>query len=389
MLPDTMGTDVRDQPVSTPAAGEPAVRLVDLEKTFTRADGTTVKPIDGISMDIAPGELVVLLGPSGCGKTTLLRAIAGLERPDVGRIEIRGRAVFDGAGRVDVPPERRAIGMIFQSYALWPHLTVIKNVAYPLRSAGVRRAEALARAAEALETVGIPEVRGQLPHRLSGGQQQRVALARALVARPGLILFDEPLSNVDAKVREELRLELIRTQREIGFTGVYVTHDQTEALELADRIVVLRHGHIEQVGPPRDVYLRPRSAYVADFVGSVNRLDGVLADARPDTLTVKTPVGTLTAGRPPAGVPVPAAGGGAYVLWRPERTRVSAQPLPNAVEATVLAARFLGLYDQVVCRTADGRELAAISTAHSLPEEGEPVWLAIDPEDVWVFPADR
>jgi len=363
----------------------PAVRLVDVEKTFTRADGSKVKPIDGVSIDIEPGELVVLLGPSGCGKTTLLRAIAGLERPDAGQIDIHGNTVFR-AGGVNVPPERRHIGMIFQSYALWPHLTVVRNVAYPLRSAGVPKPEALERADEALATVGISEVRGQLPHRLSGGQQQRVALARALVARPGLILFDEPLSNVDAKVREELRLELIKTQREVGFTGVYVTHDQSEALDLADRIVVLRSGRIEQIGSPREVYQRPRTAYVADFVGRINHMAGRVAEAGDAGLRVTTTSGTLTAQNrfesPGEAVPETAV----KVMWRPERTRSHVEPTPGAVEATVIAVRFLGAHDEIVCVTGDGTELSAISAAAPLPQEGDKVWFTVDPADLWAFP---
>jgi iron(III) transport system ATP-binding protein len=384
-------TDLVDRvPTEHEPAEPPAVRLVDVEKSFRRANGTMVKPIDHISLDIAPGEFIVLLGPSGCGKTTLLRSIAGLEQPEHGRIEIQGKAVFDGAksGRIDVPPERRHIGMIFQSYALWPHLTVIKNVAYPLRTAGVRKAEAMARAAEALEVVGVGEVGGQLPHRLSGGQQQRVALARAMVARPQLILFDEPLSNVDAKVREELRLELLKTQRDVGFTGIYVTHDQAEALELADRIVVLRDGRIEQVGLPREVYSHPRSAYVADFVGTANRVSGVLSEDSGDALSVTTPGATLRAGRAASLQSHGAVGQEVEVLWRPERTRVSLEPRSDGLEATVLAARFLGPHDELICRTVDGDEVSVVSTAQVLPPEGAKLWLTIDPEDLWVFAGD-
>lgn len=258
---------------TAPAGGEPGpgagvVRLRDLTKRYRRADGEITAAVDGVALDVAPGEFLVLLGPSGCGKTTLLRSIAGLERPDGGTVEIDGRPVF-GPG-VNVPPERRGISMVFQSYALWPHLTVHDNVAYPLQN---RRGERLTKAGiasrvrDSLALVGIDHLAGQYPGELSGGQQQRIALARAFIAGDGLVLFDEPLSNIDAKVRERLRADLLAMQRRLGFAAVYVTHDQTEAMELASRVAVMRDGRIEQLGTPHDIYVRPTSRYVANFVG--------------------------------------------------------------------------------------------------------------------------
>ena len=203
---------------------EPAVRLSGLSKSFRRADGAVVRAIDDVDLDVEPGEFVVLLGPSGCGKTTLLRTIAGLETPDRGRIEISGRTHFSSERGIAEPPERRGISMIFQSYALWPHMTVFKNVAYPLQSRRrVPKHDIAGRVRRALAQVGIDELERQHPAQLSGGQQQRVALARALVSQDSLVLFDEPLSNVDAKVREQLRAELSEMQRELGFTAIFVT----------------------------------------------------------------------------------------------------------------------------------------------------------------------
>ncbi|MET7335428.1 ABC transporter ATP-binding protein [Nonomuraea sp. NPDC005650] len=369
----------------------PAVRVKGLLKTFRRANGTTVTPIDDVTLSIEKGEFLVLLGPSGCGKTTLLRCIAGLETPDRGSIDILGRRVFDRAGSrpVMVPPERRRLGMIFQSYALWPHLSVAKNVAYPLEAAKVRKAERQERVARALELVGVSEVAEQLPGRLSGGQQQRVALARALVAEPSLILFDEPLSNVDAKVREELRLHLLEMQHRIGFTAVYVTHDQVEAMELADRIAVLRNGKIAQLAAPDVVYDSPASRYVAKFIGTANELSAEVVGRDETTVTVSLP-GVLDRVRLPAPEcgRQPAVGERVYVIWRPERTTIvgSARTGDGIVlEAEYLLGRYLGAFGETIATLRDGSEVRVVTPKPLPKERGAGLRLAVAAADLRVF----
>jgi iron(III) transport system ATP-binding protein len=261
----------------------PIVRVDGLSKQFSRM--SEQQAVSELSLDVAHGEFVVLLGPSGCGKTTLLRMIAGLESPSSGRIAIRDRVVYDSQQGIDVPPQERRLGVVFQSYALWPHLTVMQNVAYPLGSVqrwARNREENLQRATEMLEVVGIAETANRYPNEISGGQQQRVALARALVGGGDLILFDEPLSNVDAKVREELRGQLIEMQQRIGFAAIYVTHDQSEALALADRIAVMRGGELLQIATPEVLYDRPATRFIADFVGSMNHLPADVIKVTPD-----------------------------------------------------------------------------------------------------------
>jgi iron(III) transport system ATP-binding protein len=223
-----------------------------------------------VSLDIEDGEFIVILGPSGCGKTTTLRLIAGLEALTEGTIAIDGRLVSAPSKGIFVPPEQREIGMVFQSYAIWPHMTVFENVAYPLRVRRVPRRDIHERVAKALDVVGLGGVLQRSATSLSGGQMQRVALARALVADPRLLLFDEPLSNLDLKLRERLRVELKELQRRTGLTSIYVTHDQAEAVELADRIVVMQAGRVVQLGPPAELYQQPRARFVAEFISSAN-----------------------------------------------------------------------------------------------------------------------
>jgi iron(III) transport system ATP-binding protein len=230
------------------------ITLLNLSKTFVRRSGEVVRAIDDVTLDINPGEFLVLLGPSGCGKTTMLRSIAGLETPSQGKVIVNDTPLFDAERRLAVPPEQRKMGMIFQSYALWPHMTVYSNVAYPLKMRGVPGKEIRARVHETLALVGIPELTDQYPGQISGGQQQRTALARALVGGSQVVLFDEPLSNGDAKVREQLRFEIKKMHDELGFTGVYVTHDQEEAMALGTRIAVMRAGKIDQLGSSTEVY---------------------------------------------------------------------------------------------------------------------------------------
>lgn len=281
------------------------VTISGLVKEFGGA--TAVQRLD---LDIAPGEFVTLLGPSGCGKTTTLRCLAGLEAPTRGELTIGERVVFSDA--TFVPPDKRDVGMVFQSYGLWPHMTVGGNVGYPLKLAKVGKADARRRVLETLERVGLADRVDEMATSLSGGQQQRVALARAMVNRPALMLYDEPLSNLDAKLRLSMRTQIRELHDALGSTSVYVTHDQEEAIALADRVVVMNAGRIEQVGNPRELYTRPVNAFVADFMGFQNILSGTVADVVADGYLVDlagTTAAVRVAGRPPgpAGTPMAVA----------------------------------------------------------------------------------
>jgi iron(III) transport system ATP-binding protein len=255
--------------------------IAGLEKTYV-GKRRTVHAVRGVDLQIRKGEYLVVLGPSGCGKTTLIRCVAGLESPTGGSISLLNRTLFDGAKGIDVPPNKRNVGLVFQNYALWPHMTVEKNVAYPLRVRKVPKAERELRVAEVLSALECAPLAQRLPAELSGGQQQRVALARALVSEPGILLLDEPLSNLDALLRVSLRSELLRLHRKIGFTAIHITHDQDEALEMGDRVVLMRDGKIEQIGPPEEVYARPVSPYAATFLGVRNNLDVTVAQGALD-----------------------------------------------------------------------------------------------------------
>jgi iron(III) transport system ATP-binding protein len=251
--------------------GQPAPHI-EVERLDVRYG--RVPAVDGVSFRVFPGEQLTLLGPSGCGKTTTLRAIAGLEQPTAGEIRIGGVAVYSSARRINVPAEKRGLSMVFQSYAIWPHMSVLENVAYGLRVRG-ESCEAIARKVDdALDLVQMRAFRERPASQLSGGQQQRVALARAFVFQPSVLLFDEPLSNLDAKLRADMRIELRELQHRLRLTSVYVTHDLEEALAMSDRVVVMRDGRIEQIGAPGEIYDLPRNAFVADFVGSANLIRG-------------------------------------------------------------------------------------------------------------------
>jgi spermidine/putrescine transport system ATP-binding protein len=268
-----------------------------------------VVAVDCVSLDIEAGEFFTLLGPSGCGKTTLLRLIAGLERPDAGAVLLEGRDL------VGVPPERRPLHTVFQSYALFPHLSVSRNIAFPLEMARVPRAEIGRRVAEVLAEVQLAELARRMPHELSGGQRQRVAIARSLVDRPRLLLLDEPLGALDAKLRAQMKLELVKLQREVGITFVYVTHDQGEALALSHRIAVMNRGRLEQVGDPQTIYSRPASRFVADFIGQCNLLEATVR--RVDGATMEIEAAGVGACPVPAVAGVAAGQRGTLAL-RPE-----------------------------------------------------------------------
>ena len=272
-----------------------------------------VTAVGDFNIDVADGEFISFLGPSGCGKSTTLRMIAGFERPTEGTITLGDTVVSSAESGVFMPPEKRDIGMVFQSYAVWPHMTVEENVVYPLKIQGVSREERKKRVEEALRMVHLERYGSRYPNQLSGGQQQRVALARALIARPGLLLLDEPLSNLDAKLRESMRFEISSLQKELGITVIYVTHDQSEAMTMSDRIVVMNAGMVQQIGRPFDVYTRPANKMVADFIGLVNFVPG---DVRDDRVFVR---GTDVSFPNTAGLP----SGEGVIAVRPENITLS------------------------------------------------------------------
>jgi iron(III) transport system ATP-binding protein len=268
-----------------------------LNTEYPNRTGPPIRAIQNVTFSVPDGKLFTLLGPSGCGKTTTLRSIAGLERPTSGEVQVDGRVVYTSQRNVFVAPNQRNFGMVFQSYAIWPHMDVFENTAFPLQ---VRRnrpgaKEIRDRVMRVLSTVGLDHLADREATKLSGGQQQRLALARALVMEPKLLLLDEPLSNLDAKLREKMRFELKRIQRELGVTTVYVTHDQSEALALSHQIAVMNEGQIIQVGSPREIYEKPKTKFVADFIGTTNFLDGIVVgrDGEPARLRVRSPVGVM------------------------------------------------------------------------------------------------
>ncbi len=274
--------------MSTPAHPPPMIAVSDLVISY--AGFIAVK---GITFDVGRGEHITLLGPSGCGKTTTLRSIAGLERPARGSIFLAGVPVYSAEHRINVPVERRGVSMVFQSYAIWPHMTVFENVAYGLRVRGLPQREIESKTHQALELVQLRHAADRPASKLSGGQQQRVALGRAIAFSPPVILFDEPLSNLDAKLRASMRVELKELQRRIGVTSIYVTHDQEEALAISDRVIVMNDGKIEQIGTPNEIYNQPASRFVANFVGAANILSGTIFGKGPTDGSV---IFQLTAG---------------------------------------------------------------------------------------------
>jgi len=365
-----------------------SVSIRNLRKEFRRRNGDRVIAIDNVSLDIMTGQLVVLLGPSGCGKTTLLRCIAGLEQPDSGRIEISGRCVFDSENGISMPAERRDISMMFQSYALWPHMTAFENIEYAVRSRGKTRAYAEERCIKTLDQIRISELRNSYPSQMSGGQQQRVALARALAVEPQVILFDEPLSNVDAKLRDQLRLELALMQRRLHFSGVYVTHDQIEALQLADLVAVMGGGRVHQLGSPKQIYNSPVSKYVATFIGQANELSGTVTDAGDGSegaeQTVRTTMGELRC-RLAAGTCV--KGDEVSVIVRPENVQVSTAPTNsgNCWRAKIDATIFSGVYSDYRLTVGDAVIVAWTSQRNLLADHAE-VFVTIDPRQALAFP---
>src|SRR6186997_1485860 len=274
------------------------LRVEGLYTEYPNPQGEIVRAAQDVTFTVEEGRLFTLLGPSGCGKTTTLRSIAGLERPRAGEISVNGRVVFSSGKRVFVAPNRRGFGMVFQSYAIWPHMTVFENAAFPLEVGDRKysRKQIRENVTRVLTAVQLDHLADREATKLSGGQQQRLALARALVMEPALLLLDEPLSNLDAKLRERMRFELKRLQRELGITTVYVTHDQSEALALSHEIAVMSEGRIQQIASPREIYERPVNSFVADFVGSTNFLDGSVLgpDGAEGQYRVRTPIGDVS-----------------------------------------------------------------------------------------------
>ena len=335
--------------------------------------------LKGVSMTLNPGEVVALLGASGSGKTTLLRSVAGLEQPSRGRIAIGDAVLFDSAAGVDIPVEKRNLGLVFQSYALWPHRTVFENVAYGLRLRTTPAAEIGERVTQALGNLGLGQLAERLPHQLSGGQQQRVAIARALVYNPPVVLMDEPLSNLDAKLREEARAWLRELIVRLGLSALVVTHDQTEAMAMSDKILLLNFGQIEQQGTPEDMYNRPQTQFTAEFMGSNNRLPGTIAEVA-DGRALIAGDGFRLWGSTRGKI---AVGAKATGIIRLERMKTASAPGENRIPAELVTAMFMGDRSEHLFKLG-GLRLRGYSTgAH---ERGDG-FLELPADDLWVFAA--
>lgn len=346
----------------------------------------SLKVVQDVSFDVEDGEFVVLLGPSGCGKTTTLRMIAGLEKPSGGSIAVGAQTLSDAGSGIFLRPEQRDIGMVFQSYAIWPHMSVFENVAYPLRARGTPKAAIGPQVERVLDIVGLTAMAGRSAVALSGGQMQRVALARALVYNPSLILFDEPLSNLDLKLRERLRIELKDLQRRTGLTSIYVTHDQAEAVELGDKVIVMDGGRIVQMGAPHDLYRAPASRFVAQFISAANIFEGsVVNRAGPDSVRIRTAAGREIVapdeGRFRSGDRVD-------VVIHPEDCALSAAQNEDSIPVTVRSRQFQGTATRyTVDWTGESFDVTALGT-RDLLETGSQVALLIPQENIRVLPKE-
>ena len=351
------------------------IEIHNLYKTFKK-----VVAVNRIRLDVQKGEMLTLLGPSGCGKTTTLRCIAGLERPEEGDIVIDGRPMLS---KGFVPSAKRGIGMVFQNYAVWPHMKVFSNVVYGLKLQKLSRKDIREKAAKVLTMVGLSGLEDRYPAQLSGGQQQRVALARALVGRPKVLLLDEPLSNLDAKLREELRFEIKNLVREMGITSVYVTHDQAEAMVISDRIAVMQAGNVVQIGSAQDIYEQPANRFVADFIGTMNFIPATVVEALPDKQQVY--VKTAFCDRLQCVMADPeqtAPDKEGYASIRPEDVEVLAAPPPdkagNVFQGTITNKAYLGNFLYLFVNLNGTR--VRVQIPHYLPqEEGQAIYLALNP----------
>ena len=338
------------------------------------------RAVDGISFNISEGEFLTLLGPSGCGKTTTLMCIAGLHKPDAGEIAVNGKSFTSMKRNVFLEPEKRDIGMVFQSYAIWPHMTVEKNISYPLEVRKIESSEIDDRVMEVIRLVGLEDMIGKDATQLSGGQQQRAALARAIVCHPSLLLFDEPLSNLDLKLRERMRLELKRIQNEVGITSVYVTHDQAEALVMSDDIIVMSKGKIEQSGGPHSIYARPINRYVSNFIGMANLLNGKISNIS------KTGLSEIMIFQDGETIKIPCVldddklkeGDNAVLSVRPENVyALKEKPDGTAIKGEVIQTIFLGNY--IDCRVQWGEfEWKIQAHPRERLKKGDSVYIRLD-----------
>lgn len=338
--------------------------------------------LKGVSMSLNKGEVVSLLGASGSGKTTLLRAVAGLEQPSQGRIAINNDVLYDSQARIDLPAEARNLGLVFQSYALWPHMTVQENVAYPLTLRKTPKAESRQKVDAILDQLGLKGLGERYPSQLSGGQQQRVAIARALVYNPPVILLDEPLSNLDAKLREEARVFLRELIVQMGLSALMVTHDQAEAMAISDRILLLNGGEIEQQGSPQEVYSNPKTLYTAEFMGSNNRLQGKVTEQRDQQIRLSGPSWELWGH---AAAPLN-AGQQATAVIRVEQVQLNAQPGPDTLQLQLSTSMYLGDKWEHVFRMAD----PSAGTLRAFGPEPLPSGvhhLQLPPSKLWIYPS--
>ncbi|HUK41082.1 MAG TPA: ABC transporter ATP-binding protein [Candidatus Acidoferrales bacterium] len=365
------------------------IEVKSLVKIFSDGGNVGVRAVNQVSFTVEEGRFYTLLGPSGCGKTTTLRCIAGLEKADEGEIVVAGTKVYSATSNMFVPAYRRPIGMVFQSYAIWPHLSVFENVAFPLRVGKQRFSggEIRKKARAALEQVELGGLEERMATQLSGGQQQRLALARALVREPQVLLLDEPLSNLDAKLRERMRVELRELQRRLRITTLYVTHDQIEALSMSNVVAVMSSGVIIQEGSPREIYLQPKSKFVANFIGSTNQLNGAITRTDGNgTAVVKTSEGEICC----AFLDGMGAGANAVVVVRPESVVLHRQKPPhgsNIIEGKIGAAMFLGEY--LDCTVELGQNVLQTHQPHSLQvHRGDAVWVELPASDCMALPAE-
>jgi ABC-type Fe3+/spermidine/putrescine transport system ATPase subunit len=367
------------------------LRIQNLYKTFNR-----VVAVNRLNLEIKEGEFFTLLGSSGCGKTTTLRLVGGLEKPDGGEIHLGGKCLASENKNLFIKPEKRHMGMVFQSYALWPHMTVFENVAYPLKLRGIRGAEAEKKIAEVLELVGLEGLEERPAPALSGGQQQRVALARALVFSPRVLLLDEPLSNLDAQLREDMRRELKSLQRRLGVTVLFVTHDQIEALSLSDRIAIMKFGQLEQVGTPEEVYYHPGTAFVRDFLGKTFLLPGKILGVSDHKVDVEiqqmgaAPLAIQRSKLPALANGLPGVGQLVMVAIRPEQIALTGNASagqPNLIQANLQAVHFLGdRYEYTVALGSETRVLVSPASQHL--KAGEKVYLELKTEGITLWPRE-
>ena len=351
------------------------IEIQNLLKCFKK-----VVAVNHIRLEVKQGEMLTLLGPSGCGKTTTLRCIAGLERPEAGDIVIDGKPMLSNGF---VPPAKRGIGMVFQNYAVWPHMKVTNNIVYGLRIQGLSRQVIREKAQQVLELVGLQGLGDRYPSQLSGGQQQRVALARALIRNPKVLLLDEPLSNLDAKLREKMRFEIKSLVKRMGITSVYVTHDQAEAMVMSDRIVVMNAGNVVQIGTPEEIYEKPADRFVADFIGTMNFIPGEVVEVLQgtDAVYVLTEFGERLLCRMSGGTES-GSGKKVYASIRPEDVEVFAQPPQNeenVFKGTIAHKAYLGNF-LFFFVNVDGT-LIRVQVSHHMPqEEGQEVYISLNPQ---------